>query len=208
MSNKACHIDLIPLHVPWPPLIHQPGQQLGQQQRRQLAALKRQVLSLPLSSIVQATSRSTRSTSASSSIPIPVPHLNWEVKLPPNLQKCPLPSRKTTGSGQLLPSCRDADEMRGEQSGREVVAKDLRNFCYECGRHANVHLAPCSACGVVHYCGKKCQKRSWNKGHCRECHYLRQSQRTASKTSERCMTRVPHHTLCVCVSVLLSHCML
>lgn len=185
MSNEACYIDLLALHHwTWPPLIHQPGQQLGEKQRRQLAALKRQVHSLPLSSIVRATSRSTRSTSASGSMPIPVPHLNWEVKLPPNLQKCPLPSQKTTGSGRPLPTCRDTDGMCGEQSGRVVVAKDLRNFCYECGRHACVHLAPCSACAVVHYCSKKCQKRSWNKGHCWECHYLCQSQRTTSKTSE------------------------
>lgn len=64
------------------------------------------------------------------------------------------------------------------------MAKDLSNFCYECGRHAGVHLAPCCACSVVHYCSKKCQKRSWNKGHSRECHYLRKLHLAASKSSK------------------------
>lgn len=64
------------------------------------------------------------------------------------------------------------------------MAKDLSNFCYECGRHAGVRLAPCCVCSVVHYCSKKCQKRSWNKGHSRECHYLRKLHLAASKSSK------------------------
>ena len=64
------------------------------------------------------------------------------------------------------------------------MTKDLSNFCYECGRHSGVHLAPCPVCKVVHYCSKKCQKHSWNKEHCLQCRFLKQSGSSTTKTSE------------------------
>lgn len=168
-------------HALVPPLDHQ----VGQRHIRQLTTLRRKACPLPLSSAARSRSsrRAGSSIASSNSVPIPVPHLSWELRTPPSLQKCPIPSANTTSKGQPL-LCRDTDSVCSGSTGREVVAKDLSNFCYECGRHAGVHLAPCPVCRVVHYCSKKCQKHSWSKGHCLECPYLKQSRNSATKKGE------------------------
>ena len=74
---------------------------------------------------------------------------------------------------------RGEDVLQEEPFAYCVIADNRSLVCDFCLRIANYKedLKICSACKVVHYCDKYCQKKGWRSHHRSECKFIKNSKK-------------------------------
>ena len=69
----------------------------------------------------------------------------------------------------LMMTVRGRDDAAGGKGWESMKGWEGKEGCAMCGRVQDGLVRKCAGCGVVGYCGERCQRKGWKAGHRWEC---------------------------------------